>query len=147
MPYLLAGTIYPYWPIFAKPIKDTNVEVEKKYSAKQESARKDIERLFGVMKSYFQILRREIRVWEVEDIIVVADACIRLHKRIVSMQQNGEFSEEAGGHNLITEVYEHDLQYAQEAAVEYQNMLIAIAENFGDTWQEHVISMIINDVQ
>lgn len=79
-----------------------------------------MERLLGVLKARFHILPREIRSWELDDVVSIAETCIILHSLIVRMQQNGYFLEEAGGENLITEFLNKEVQEAKEAAVEYE---------------------------
>lgn len=118
--YLLADSIYPDWALFSKPINHTDVEEEKKFSRRQESARKDVERLFGVLKTTFQILRRELMMWELDDVISVAQTCIILHNLLVRMQRNGDFKYEAGDEYFISEFYECDESVADEAAAEYE---------------------------
>lgn len=61
--YLLANEINPEWPMFAGIIKIPKIMNKRAYGARQESARKDIERLFGVLMARFFIIKRPCRSW------------------------------------------------------------------------------------
>jgi hypothetical protein len=49
--FLLVDGIYPNYSRFVKGIKEPIIESEKRFTAWQEGARKDIERAFGVLKA------------------------------------------------------------------------------------------------
>ena len=51
MGYYLADGIYPRWPVFLKTISCPICVRRVLFAAKQESARKDVERAFGVLQS------------------------------------------------------------------------------------------------
>lgn len=114
--YLLTDSIYPYWPSLLKPIKHNDLENEEKSSRRQEATRRYIEHLFGVLKNRFQMWRLEMMIWELEEVINVAQACIILQNLIVQMHQNGELRDEAVGDNMITEFYDVDQEAAAEDA-------------------------------
>jgi len=147
MPYLLADGIYPDWPIFIKPKKDPTDVAERRFSSNQEAARKDIERFFGVLKGRFQILRRELKVWELDDIILISKTCVILHNLIVRMQQNGDFRDEAAGANLITEFLGTDETSATIAATEYETNCQRIEDEVRDEWEQQVVRWTVNDRQ
>ena len=48
--YYLTDGIYPTWSTFVKAFKFPTDPLEKKFKKVQESARKDVERVFGVLK-------------------------------------------------------------------------------------------------
>ena len=87
MYYFLGDGIYPHWPIIALPITGSNVKSEQKYSFNQESVRKDVERLFGILQSRFEILRRESRRWDLSETIRISNVCVILHNIITRMSQ------------------------------------------------------------
>lgn len=62
--YLLADSMYLYWTLFSKPIKQTKVTKEKKFSNRQEAVRNYVERLFAVLKTIVQSLRSEMMILE-----------------------------------------------------------------------------------
>jgi hypothetical protein len=83
--YYLADGIYPPWSIFAKPISIPVTSYEKAYTERHSSARKDVERFFGVLKQQFKIIRTGNRV-EFRDKRVLCDivkVCVILHNIMV----------------------------------------------------------------
>lgn len=81
-------------------------EREFNYSKRQESNRKGIERFFSVLQSWFDIMRRENRLWKMEDIVRVGDNCVLIHNIIVLMV--GISDEEDEGAGILTEMYEEE---------------------------------------
>ena len=60
--YFLVDGIYPPWATFVRPLRAPSTPVESKFSKSQESVRKDVERLFGVVKARFKIIRSGNRI-------------------------------------------------------------------------------------
>ena len=54
-------------------------------SKAQESVRKDIERLFGVIQGRFRILRNELLKWSDTSIIEILNVCAIIHNMIVKL--------------------------------------------------------------
>ncbi|XP_076946927.1 uncharacterized protein LOC143618716 [Bidens hawaiensis] len=81
--YYLVDGIYNEWGIlvqaYAAPVSDKR----KYFTKKQESARKDIERAFGVLKKRWAMLANPIRFWTREKITEVDITCIILHNMIL----------------------------------------------------------------
>jgi len=71
----------------------------KHFAKAHESARKDVERAFGVLQAQFAIVRRPARFWELEMLKDVMMACVILHNMIVEDKQ--------------TNTGEEDLEYEQ----------------------------------
>ncbi|XP_047331142.1 uncharacterized protein LOC124934667 [Impatiens glandulifera] len=69
MGYYLAGGIYPPWT--------------KHFTAAQESARKDVERAFGVLQARFAIVRGPARYFDRDTLNKIMMACIIMHNMIV----------------------------------------------------------------
>ncbi|KAI3741293.1 hypothetical protein L1987_58965 [Smallanthus sonchifolius] len=75
---------------------DLRDEPRKYFKRRQESARKDIERAFGVIKQRFQIVKNPARAWKLERIRRVMYTCIILHNMIIEDDGRAicEFNEE-----------------------------------------------------
>ena len=82
--YLLTDGIYPRFTRFVKAKKHPIDPKEKRFTAWQESARKDIERAFGVLKAKFQFVARPIMVRELDHIAERMACCLILHNMCVS---------------------------------------------------------------
>ena len=83
MGYYLADGIYPSWSTFVKTIPSPKGNKNKHFAASQESARKDVERAFGVLQSRFAIVRGSARFWDQETLSDIMKACIIMHNMIV----------------------------------------------------------------
>lgn len=64
------------------------------YSQGQETTWKDVEHKCGVLQSRLEIMRREMRYWDLEAIICISKTCFMLQNLIFSMQQTGAFCDE-----------------------------------------------------
>ncbi len=87
--YFLVDSIYPPWPYFVSiAVSELFDRATKlRFNNLQESERKDVERLFGVLQSRFEILRRENRRTDINDIITIGNTCVILHNIIVRIKQ------------------------------------------------------------
>ena len=83
MGYYLADKFYSNWSIFVKTIPKSLGAKRKYFASKQESARKDVERAFGVLQSRFAILRGPVWYWDKETLANIMKACIRMHNIII----------------------------------------------------------------
>jgi hypothetical protein len=83
MGYYLTDGIYPEWSAFAKSITRPQSQKHKLYAQRQESARKDVERAFGVLQKCWAIIHQPARLWERQELADIMYACIILHNMIV----------------------------------------------------------------
>ncbi|KAL7590059.1 hypothetical protein Lser_V15G39712 [Lactuca serriola] len=81
--YYLTDGIYPPLYVFVKSFTCPNDPKRKKFKEAQESARKDVERTFGVLKRRSQVLTVGARSYEVKRLQHVMYACIILHNMIL----------------------------------------------------------------
>jgi ferredoxin-thioredoxin reductase catalytic subunit len=81
--YFLADGIYPEWSTFVKTFRDPVDPKMAHFKKRQESARKDVERLFGVLKQRWNFLRAPCRLWTQEKIRDCMYACCILHNMIL----------------------------------------------------------------
>ena len=88
MGYYLADGIYPRWSTFVKTIPSPRGNKEIHFAKAQESARKDVERAFGVLQACFAIVRGPARLWQRETLKDIMKACIIMHNMIVEDERN-----------------------------------------------------------
>nr|XP_043633533.1 protein ALP1-like [Erigeron canadensis] len=81
--YYLTDGIYPRWATHVKVMPYPTETNDKKFKKVQESARKDVERAFGVLKGKWGILNRPLRAMTVDKITNIVHACIILHNMII----------------------------------------------------------------
>ncbi|XP_076925218.1 uncharacterized protein LOC143587959 [Bidens hawaiensis] len=81
--YYLVDGIYSEWgtlvQAYASPLSDK----QKYFTKRQELARKDIERAFGVLKKKWAILANPIKFWTGKKITEVVYTCVILHNMIL----------------------------------------------------------------
>ncbi|XP_076921416.1 uncharacterized protein LOC143582815, partial [Bidens hawaiensis] len=81
--YCLVDGIYSEWgtlvQAYAYPLSDKR----KYFTKRQESARKDIEKAFGVLKKKWAILANPTKFWTREKITEVVYTCVILHNMIL----------------------------------------------------------------
>ena len=82
--YLLTDGIYPRFSRFVKAKKHPIHPAEQRFTAWQESARKDIERAFGVLKGKWAFVGMPIRLRDLDQISERMAACLILHNICVS---------------------------------------------------------------
>ncbi|GKB06813.1 ALP1-like protein isoform X1 [Tanacetum coccineum] len=63
--YYLADGIYPQWAAFVKSFKVARDNRNVVFKRRQESARKDVERAFGVLQGRWHIIAKSARAWTV----------------------------------------------------------------------------------
>ncbi|XP_057785257.1 uncharacterized protein LOC131002807 [Salvia miltiorrhiza] len=86
MGYYLCDDIYPEWRCFVKsPPMATNPK-EAKFKKMRESARKNIERAFGVLQARWGIIQSSARGWYVDNLKEIMMCCIILHNMIVEKE-------------------------------------------------------------
>ncbi|XP_047979203.1 uncharacterized protein LOC125221123 [Salvia hispanica] len=89
MGYYLADGIYPQWPVFLKTIRCPIGDSRKYFARAQESARKDVERAFGVLQSRFALVKGPTRFFYQGDIADIMYACIIMHNMIIDDEHEG----------------------------------------------------------
>ena len=82
--WFLCDSAYPDYSRFVTKILEPLTEQESKFTAWQESARKDIERGFGVFQSKLQYVARPIHDMHLATIAVKFAACMIIHNMCVS---------------------------------------------------------------
>ncbi len=81
--FIVVDGKYPEIARFLKTISKPLTPIEHFFAAWQESARKDIERAFGVLQRKFHFLVHSIELWYADDINCVVLLCLILHNMMV----------------------------------------------------------------
>ncbi|XP_024013926.1 uncharacterized protein LOC112088011 [Eutrema salsugineum] len=89
MGYYLTDGIYPKWAAFIPTIPLPQDDKASLFATTQESARKDVERAFGVLQARFAIVRNPALFWDKEKIGNIMRASIILHNMIVQNERDG----------------------------------------------------------
>lgn len=95
----------------------------------QESARKDIERAFGVLQARFNIVREPARSWSVAHLSNIMKTCIILHNMIVE--------DERDTYKRRVKIDDYDTS----------SYTVAPSHNRGDTAQNHVFISRLNEIR
>ncbi|GJY10984.1 ALP1-like protein isoform X1 [Tanacetum coccineum] len=85
--YYLADGIYPTWSTFVKTFSIARDEKTLKFKRVQESARKDIERAFGVLQGRWGIIRQPARALQINTLKRIMYCCIILHNMILQSEK------------------------------------------------------------
>jgi hypothetical protein len=94
--WILVDGIFPDLSRFVKTLQEPVGRRVCRYAVWQESARKDIERAFGVLQRKFHVLVGKIELWYVSNIASVVKCCLCLHNMMAAsrMAQGEEEFEE-----------------------------------------------------
>ncbi|XP_018461127.1 uncharacterized protein LOC108832127 [Raphanus sativus] len=88
MAYYLTDGIYPKWSTFIQSISLPQSRKAELFAEHQESARKDVERAFGILQSRFAIVKNPALLWDKEKIRKIMRTCVILHNMIVENERN-----------------------------------------------------------
>ncbi|KAJ0777748.1 putative harbinger transposase-derived protein [Helianthus annuus] len=101
--YYLADGIYPSWSTIVKTIPYPEDEKRKKFAKRQEAARKDIERAFGVLRKKWAIVAQRARAFTPKRLRLCMYACILLHNMIIEDEGRAicEYDENASWGNTV----------------------------------------------
>ena len=86
--YYLADKIYPKWSTFVRTTSKPREIKDKFFAAAQESAKKDIERAFGVLQARFAIARGLFHFWDIPTLGDIMKVCIIMHNKIVKDERD-----------------------------------------------------------
>ncbi|XP_019094446.1 PREDICTED: putative nuclease HARBI1, partial [Camelina sativa] len=86
--YYLTDGIYPEWATFVKSIPQPQHPKHRLFAQKQEGARKDVERAFGVLQSRFAMIKNPTLLWSKGKIAYIMRACLILHNMIVEDERD-----------------------------------------------------------
>ncbi|GJX87080.1 ALP1-like protein [Tanacetum coccineum] len=84
--YYLADGIYPEWASFVKSFTVATDPKHTYFKQRQESARKDVERAFGVLQGRWGLIQQPARAYEVNTLRRIIYAGIIMHNMILEDQ-------------------------------------------------------------
>ncbi|GJU43485.1 ALP1-like protein isoform X1 [Tanacetum coccineum] len=84
---IIVNGIYPTWSTFVKTFSIARDEKTLKFKRVQESARKDIERAFGVLQGRWGIIRQPARALQINTLKRIMYCCIILHNMILQSEK------------------------------------------------------------
>ena len=135
--YYLGDGIYPQWTTIVKTIPNPVGEKRKRFAQEQESARKDVERAFGVLQSRWGIVRYPANTWSTQKLWEVMTACVIMHNMIVEDERPERLYDQGfqfQGENVVPEhgvaaTFEQFTQFHEdmrdwETHVQLQNDLV-----------------------
>ena len=129
--YFLVNGIYPEWAIFVNTFTNKDTPKKRKFATEQEKVRKDIECAFGILIQQFQVLRRPIRKWYLEDIKDLLYCCIIIHNMVVVEARFSPNFDEEEARNASKHALFGRPQLTEEiVAMEAVNMFAARAAAF-----------------
>ena len=70
-----------------KTIPNPQGEKRARFAKEQDSCRKDVECAFGLLQSWWAIVRHPARCWSVEALGEVMNACVIMHNMIVDAER------------------------------------------------------------
>ncbi|XP_062202013.1 uncharacterized protein LOC133904534 [Phragmites australis] len=90
MGYYLADGIYPEWATFMKPIPSPVGRKRQHFVLQQAAARKDVERTFRVLQSWFPLVQGATRLWDEETLSTIMTTCIIMHNMIIKDERQDD---------------------------------------------------------
>lgn len=88
MGYYLSDGIYPAYATLIQTISEPSNSKERLFAKQQESARKDVERAFGVLQKRWHIIKGPARMWKTRDLGNIMKTCIILHNMIIENEHH-----------------------------------------------------------
>ncbi|XP_020873755.1 putative nuclease HARBI1 [Arabidopsis lyrata subsp. lyrata] len=92
--YYLTDGIYPEWATFVKSIPGPQHPKHRLFAKRQEGARKDVERAFGVLQARFAMIKNPALLWKKGKLAYIMRACLILHNMIVENERHSYTLEE-----------------------------------------------------
>ncbi|XP_042757976.1 uncharacterized protein LOC122197888 [Lactuca sativa] len=81
--YYLTDGIYPAYSTFVKAFRHPIEPIDKFFKRRQEGARKDVERAFGVLKAKWHIVEHAARPYELDRLRDIMYTCMIMHNMVV----------------------------------------------------------------
>ncbi|XP_059627570.1 uncharacterized protein LOC132270403 [Cornus florida] len=88
MGYYLSDGIYPKWATLMQTIPHPTTTKEKLFAQRQEAARKDVERAFGILQIKWVITQGPVHYWEKDGLRLIMKTCIIFHNMIIEDERH-----------------------------------------------------------
>ncbi|XP_074306406.1 uncharacterized protein LOC141641650 [Silene latifolia] len=88
MGYYLTDGIYPQWTTFIQSIPLPQTPKDRLFAERQEAARKDVERAFGVLQARFAVIRKPALTWSEQLMRKILKCCIIIHNMVVEDERD-----------------------------------------------------------
>ena len=139
--FILVDGIYPSYSRFVKAIKQPITWQEVWFAAWQESARKDVERAFGILKSQWKFAEHKIYLLDLSKISLRMKSCLILHNVLVTNRVMGSCE------LLYDPTY--SIEVEEEIAVKDQNIDEGMDEsvNYNEFWlsNERIMNVLTRE--
>ena len=148
--FVLTDGVYPLYSRFAKPVKQPLTMMQKRYTKWQESARKAIERAFGILKERWQWVDRPILLRDLQEISLRMNTCLILHNICVSDRIMGDVALSYKADNDLTNLRPHETIDLPGDVVNFENFVprgvgvVVGNTNLTDEAMEWILSREIN---
>ncbi|XP_029708579.2 uncharacterized protein LOC115255014 [Aedes albopictus] len=110
--YYLADGIYPPLATLVQTISSPIGLKKKNFAQMQESARKDVERAFGVLMARFAIIKTPARLWNKDALESIIKTCVILHNMIIENETDDplllEANHEANNNEITADIHRID---------------------------------------
>ena len=128
-PFFLGDGIYPRWPVFLTAPRNPSTAGQKRFTKRQESVRKDIERAFGVLKCRFRILKHGLFYRNLKKCDDCIQACFILHNLILESRLGIDPVQDLRKDNILREDEElEDFLSMEEDSVNEDEVMLPEVE-------------------
>ncbi|XP_074315229.1 uncharacterized protein LOC141651413 [Silene latifolia] len=86
--YYLTDGIYPQWTTFIQSIPLPETPKDRLFAERQEAARKDVERAFGVLQARFAVIRKPALTWSEQLMRKILKCCVIIHNMVVEDERD-----------------------------------------------------------
>jgi hypothetical protein len=120
--YYLADNIYLKWATIVKMKSHPINTKDQTFATAQESARKVVERVFGVLRSKFWIIQNPCMLWSPHDMNTIMHACIILQNMILEDERHIDINEFVEPDDTPVTM-DNDVPAIQEIMVRYKEIM------------------------
>ena len=90
--YYLVDGIYPRFAFFVAPYPNPQTPQQRTFNLLQETLRKDVERILGILTARFQIMLHPCRMCTVSRLVLTTQTVVILHNMVVEARRDSFLS-------------------------------------------------------